>query len=241
MGEWASFVETRAGRRTVSEFANIASTAVAGETVVPLFELQNGFPGFAKARHDLLVNAPALQPLSYQVSGSDSVAAAYTLGLVDTYLRTNGLLQMDRLTMHHSVEGRTPLVDYQLFELVLSGRLGKDGLFTQPKALLREAAAQLLPADVLRRPKRGFTPPVRDWVRAIWSANSEVVSDPLLARISHFRGSEVSRRMRSPMHRSGRVDHVAVRLMSLELWYRGLVSPPDPVPVNGDTATPKGV
>jgi asparagine synthase (glutamine-hydrolysing) len=124
--------------------------------------------------------------------------------------------------MHHSVESRTPLVDYQLTEVVLSSTMhGDDGLSGPPKAKLRQVAKELLPAHVINRPKLGFTPPVRDWVAEIWRNNGAALStDSLLAESGLLEGSRVLANLRRPLHRTGRVNQIALRLATLELWAR---------------------
>jgi asparagine synthase (glutamine-hydrolysing) len=85
-----------------------------------------------------------------------------------TDLRVNlvsGLLvKMDMASMAASLEARSPLLDHSLVELTASlpdAYLTRGGT---PKALLRDAYAGLLPAEVLRGRKRGFEIPLREWL-----------------------------------------------------------------------------
>lgn len=74
-----------------------------------------------------------------------------------TWLRSNCLALMDRMTMAHSVEGRLPLLDTELVDRVTGMR--NDGLedWRKPhKWLLVEALRDALPADVLSRKKQGL-------------------------------------------------------------------------------------
>jgi asparagine synthase (glutamine-hydrolysing) len=99
-----------------------------------------------------------------------------------TYLRSVGLAQGDRLAMAHSVEARVPLVDYRLVELVVGLHKAHPALSDEPKGWLRRAARGLVPDEVLRRPKRGFSPPVFEWHAALmrqygaWLRDGELVA-----------------------------------------------------------------
>lgn len=67
--------------------------------------------------------------------------------------------------MNHSLEIRVPLLDQRVVDFAsrIPGhlRLPTGG---KPKHLLREACSDLLRADLLDQPKRGFTLPIRRWM-----------------------------------------------------------------------------
>lgn len=82
-----------------------------------------------------------------------------------SYLVNTLLRDTDAMSMAHSLEVRVPLLDHVLVETV--GRLPvavkrRPG---NPKALLVEALGTLLPAEVVRQPKRTFTLPWEHWLR----------------------------------------------------------------------------
>jgi asparagine synthase (glutamine-hydrolysing) len=77
-----------------------------------------------------------------------------------TYLPDNMLLRADKVLMGASVEGRMPLVDAAIVERVASVPVSARAGIRTPKAVLREAISDLVPHEVLRRPKRGFPVPV---------------------------------------------------------------------------------
>lgn len=86
-----------------------------------------------------------------------------------SYLVSNGVTQGDRLAAAASVEMRLPLLDYRFIETVVGLRKAQSDSGLPPKAWLKEAASGLLPDWVLLQPKRGFTPPVRRWMREIFA------------------------------------------------------------------------
>lgn len=100
-----------------------------------------------------------------------------------TWLRSNCLALVDRMSMAHSVEVRLPLLDAELVERVTGMR--NDGLvdWNKPhKWLLVEALRDALPADVLARKKQGFTPPISDWMNGIVKRFIHLVEDGVLVK-----------------------------------------------------------
>ncbi|HEY6162906.1 MAG TPA: asparagine synthase (glutamine-hydrolyzing) [Bacteroidia bacterium] len=75
------------------------------------------------------------------------------------------LVKVDRMSMAHSLEVRVPFLDHKLVSLV-SGlpsefKIGKG----KGKMILRDAFAELLPAEILNRKKHGFEVPLLRWLR----------------------------------------------------------------------------
>ena len=129
------------------------------------------------------------------------------------------LIKMDIASMSHSLEARAPFLDRFLAEDI--SRIPTDVKLRggETKALLREAFADVLPAEIRRAPKRGFEIPVADWLR---TSLSEMVGDHLLSDDSplktYLRMEGVRRLVRE--HHSRRVDramHVWT-LLSLAVW-----------------------
>jgi asparagine synthase (glutamine-hydrolysing) len=80
------------------------------------------------------------------------------------YLQDDLLTKLDRATMLASLEARAPFLDHELAEFAASlpSRTKVSGLTT--KAILRRAVQSRLPAEVLRRRKRGFNIPFSRWL-----------------------------------------------------------------------------
>ena len=75
------------------------------------------------------------------------------------------LMRVDKMTMRNSVEARVPFLDVDLVEFALAlppEMKVRDG---QGKYLLKKAVAGLLPAEIVSRPKQGFSAPVSEWFR----------------------------------------------------------------------------
>jgi asparagine synthase (glutamine-hydrolysing) len=85
----------------------------------------------------------------------------------NVWLRSNCIALNDRLSMAASVELRSPFLDYKLVEFALSSSKNVTSFNKPPKYYFKKAMKGVVPDEVLRRKKRGFTPPVAEWVKAI--------------------------------------------------------------------------
>lgn len=79
----------------------------------------------------------------------------------------------ERASMSYSLEARNPMLDHRVVQYMLSlparykarpgsGPMAKDGI--QNKWVLHALAKRYLPAQSFDRPKRGFTPPLQQWM-----------------------------------------------------------------------------
>jgi len=84
---------------------------------------------------------------------------------LSTYLLDDLLPKIDRMSMAHALEVRSPFLDTELLQLALalpdSARVHRFTL----KRVLKRAMADLLPPEILDRPKRGFGVPLGRWFR----------------------------------------------------------------------------
>jgi asparagine synthase (glutamine-hydrolysing) len=81
--------------------------------------------------------------------------------LVDsrTWLSNNNLIKLDRNTMAHGLEARSPFLDKELTAFVASCPVN----MKREKLLLKATLKRFLPQKVILRPKTGFNAPVGHW------------------------------------------------------------------------------
>ena len=221
LGPLANWWDDRGGLRTNRTIKQCQENT-SGQSMVPLYRLQVGHHAIGHQIARLLPGQSMSGVLDYPQVNPATYWGLFGVGMVDTYLKLNGLAQMDRLTMAHSVEGRTPLVDYRLAEYALSTMASEHVLHQPPKAALKGVASRVLPAHVLNRPKMGFTPPIREWIRGIWRTQGSSLKSPLLLELGAFDHRQLLRTIQTPIKHSGKVDQVSLRLITLELWMRGI-------------------
>ncbi len=141
-------------------------------------------------------------------------------GLIcQTYLLENGIAQGDRLSMAASVELRLPLVDYRLAETVIGLRKARSDSFLPPKTWLREAVKGILPEWVLRRPKRGFQPPVGPWLKALFARYGRLLDDGWLVQHGVLTPESARRLSRAPWSFGDRAA-LSFKALTLEVWCR---------------------
>lgn len=156
-------------------------------------------------------------PRLYSFGGPMEAALAYDRA---TYLPGDLLTKVDRCSMLHSLEVRSPFMDPAV--LTFANSLRASQLHSGgPKRLLREAFAKDLPAEVFKRKKMGFAVPIGEWLRGPLQA---MLRDHLQANDSfartHFSIPLVERLIAD--HQSQRHDHAQrlYALLMLELWWR---------------------
>jgi asparagine synthase (glutamine-hydrolysing) len=134
------------------------------------------------------------------------------------------LMKQDQMSMAASIESRVPFLDHRLVEFAarLPDKFKLRGFRT--KWILREAVRELLPAEILSRPKMGFPVPFGEWMRGPWHA---VARDVLLDSRSRERGiiepAAIEQLLDS--HAAGTVNGTDAiwSLVNLELWYRTFI------------------
>jgi asparagine synthase (glutamine-hydrolysing) len=160
-------------------------------------------------------------PRPFLASGARSALERMLYFDQTSWLPDNLLERGDRITMAASIEARMPFMDSELTALVarLPDRWRIRG-WTQ-KYLLRRAMRDVLPRQVLARPKVGFRVPVNEWFRGSMRGfvRDHVTGPGTLAR-QLFRSQEVERVLQE--HEGGRQNHEKLiwTLLNLELFQR---------------------
>ena len=81
-----------------------------------------------------------------------------------TYMQNVLLRDTDQMSMAHALEVRVPFLDHDLVSFVLG--VADDLKYPHtPKQLLTDSLGDLLPREVIDRPKMGFTLPWSQWMR----------------------------------------------------------------------------
>ena len=83
---------------------------------------------------------------------------------ITTYMENVLLRDSDQMSMAHALEIRVPFLDHELLEYVFAI---PDAIKYPhyPKKLLVESVGDLLPNEVVHRPKMGFTFPWEKWMK----------------------------------------------------------------------------
>jgi asparagine synthase (glutamine-hydrolysing) len=161
------------------------------------------FSGFAPAQRAFLQAQPELRSLCYwREPDFGAQRPLEQLLAIDfaNYLPEYILRKSDLCTMAHGLEARAPLLDHRFVQRILS--LPARQLYTRPpKMLLQAAIDKRLPADFFHRKKRGFNPPLREWLRVKLAdrldglgarlqrlSAGQLAAGPVDAFVSHYLG-----------------------------------------------------
>lgn len=149
----------------------------------------------------------------------DPINRALFLDL-ETLLPDQVLPFVDRLSMAHSVEVRPPFLDHRLVEFACS----LPGHFKikagRVKSILKNALSDLLPADLVARPKEGFIMPINEWlVGHLESYVRAMLAPEKIKRQGLFRPEAIRDMMDA--HFSGRTHfgNQIWNLLMLQLWW----------------------
>jgi asparagine synthase (glutamine-hydrolysing) len=136
------------------------------------------------------------------------------------YFHNEMLSKVDRMTMAFSVEGRAPFaapaVQHHASRLTWD-KLIRDG---ELKWVLRRAFSDLLPHEVVTRPKHGFNVPIDHWFREEWQdlLLDTFAADSPLRRLGLLRADAAEQAQRL-LHDPRRVaGHVLFTFVMLRLW-----------------------
>jgi asparagine synthase (glutamine-hydrolysing) len=139
-----------------------------------------------------------------------------------TYLVDDINTKVDIASMAHSLEVRSPFLDTDVVEF--AARIPRRMLMrVRGKHLLRRAVRDLVPAEIMRRSKRGFALPLRRWMkRDLSSLTRDVLLDRTSRERGIFRRDEVERLVAAVGRDRSAPDRVWT-LLVLELWFREFV------------------
>jgi asparagine synthase (glutamine-hydrolysing) len=154
-----------------------------------------------------------------ETEGADELARLQDVD-VGIYLVDDLLVKTDRASMAHSLEARVPYLDTVVTNLALALPTRHKVRGLAKKVLLRKAAEPLLPREIVRGKKRGFSIPAAAWLRGeLMPFARETLSTETLRRQGFFRPEPVHRLLDD--HAAGREDlsRQLWGLLAFTLWY----------------------
>ena len=169
-----------------------------------------------EAQDELLSEARISDPLDVyrarfaETEGAQELARLQDLDL-GIYLVDDLLVKTDRASMAHSLEARVPFLDPVVAELALALNTRQKVRGFSKKRLLRKAVEPLLPKEIIRGRKQGFSIPVAAWLRGdLGPYARDVLSPETIERQGYLNPAAVTRVLDD--HISGKED------LSRQLW-----------------------
>ena len=142
-----------------------------------------------------------------------------------TYLNSDILTKVDRMSMATSLEVRVPMLDHEFVEWVTSLPVEWKLRAGTRKHILKKLAERLgIPSALLHRRKQGFQLPLVEWMRSeaktkFWG----ILLEPRTLQRGYFKPeavrSLIDEHVRGRRNRSG----MLWRMLVLELWHRNFI------------------
>lgn len=141
---------------------------------------------------------------------------------IKTYLHEL-LMKQDQMSMAASIESRVPFLDHKLVEFTARMPVKMKLRGKTTKWALREAMKDILPAEILNRPKMGFPVPIGNWFRGAFSG---IVDDYVLSTRSLSRGifdPDYVRGLVAAHNAGENHDERLWSLVNFEIWQRQFI------------------
>ena len=141
---------------------------------------------------------------SYAAGEGSTLARLLQLNF-ETYLLDDLLVKMDRMSMAHGLEARSPFLDTAVVEFGASLPDRLRMRFGKGKVLLRRAMKGILPESILTRGKMGFGAPLGAWFRSdLDGFVRERLLDPASPLYEYLRPEPVAELLTAPRGRDRR-------------------------------------
>jgi asparagine synthase (glutamine-hydrolysing) len=179
-------------------------------------------------RQTLDLEAPARHlEMHYQRAAATDPLSRMLYVYCKTFLPDELLRASDAMSMLHSLELRTPFLDYRLVERAMAiptkhkmhGRTGK--------VLLRDVAGRVLPRPVMAE-KKGFSVPLGAWLRAgLQESVRELLSGPTIRDRGVFDPATATRLLDRCLAGDERLVPPVMMIYCFELWAQRWLDAPD--------------
>lgn len=145
---------------------------------------------------------------------------------IKTYLVDNILTKVDRMSMAVSLETRVPLLDHRIVEFSLSLPQHMKLQRNKTKIILRRAMKELLPQNVLTKPKQGFSIPLKHWLRGpLKPLMMDLLSQNAIRQRGYFEPQTITRWVDEHLRGRANHSHRLWALLLFELWQQKNIDP----------------
>ena len=188
------------------------------------------FGSFAAGQHERLFSRNVLERTDADIykgireivgrSDAKNVIERMQYADINFYLAEDILTKVDRAAMAVSLETRAPFLDPRIGQFAASIPVeyklkGKSGKF-----ILKEAMKEMLPQEILHRPKKGFGIPIAEWLKGrLNPLLHDMLAEKRIAEQGLFEPAFVAKLIRE--HETGAASHHKElwNLLVFQLWY----------------------
>jgi asparagine synthase (glutamine-hydrolysing) len=148
-----------------NKYHKFRQTLLAG-SVDDLFEISSSY--LSKEELSQLTNKPPAKDYAKKSIDSDRMITYLGMKDMHSYLPGDILTKVDRASMSVGLEAREPFLDQHVIEFSMTipdiFKYDKKG---KGKYLLKRILKKYLPAEIIDRPKQGFSIPTEQWMKSI--------------------------------------------------------------------------
>ena len=209
-------------RKRVKKYINMDLTTPDG-----FFHFLDLTPDFCYAKLNLsylygstmnnLSSLNAYRPIDIGKRSKEQIPAAVIRMLFDTWLIGNCLNLSNFVSVDTGVESRLPFLEPKFINLVMALRRNLPDHKLGQKAWLRAAFKNVLPDEVLSRSKRGFQPPVQEWLNGVVEHYGNILLDGQLKSQGILENISIDNLLKKK-NESWNNLFIAYKLVLLENW-----------------------
>lgn len=140
---------------------------------------------------------------------------------IKLWLENDSNVKVDRASMAHSVEVRSPFLDYRIIEFARTLPVSYRYMPGRKKRILRDILKEYIPEEVFDQPKRGFAVPIGKWIREELREEFESnLLDDFLNQVPNLNVTKFKNMFK--MHLEGKGDYSSYvwRVYVLSKWYQ---------------------
>jgi len=200
------------------------------------------FFSFENEQKEMLYS-PEFQSRVEGVNSLDGILARFTDGHVseplnkmtfcDLMIRVPEYsnIKIDRITMMHGLEARSPFLDHKLVEFAATIPPRLKLKRAKRKYLLKKMAEKYLPSEIIGLPKQGFGSPINTWLRGdLKNFSYHLLQDEsMLIQHGLFNKKYINTMLNEHACQKMNNGNRIWSLINLEIWYRINFGDRDPV------------
>lgn len=172
--------------------------------------------------NDLIIDAEKLNQKDYTKHIGKGTINDILKNDQDLVLKNDMLVKVDRMSMLNSLEVRVPFLDKSVIDLASQIPENQKINAKDQKIILKEAFADIIPSELLNRPKHGFEVPLLEWLKTnLNSQLEELVLDKTLIEEQGLFNYDGIQRLYAQLHSNNPEDSPAKiwALIVFQKWY----------------------
>ncbi len=143
-------------------------------------------------------------------------------------------IKVDRISMMHSLEARSPFMDHRLVEFAATIPSDLKLKNRQRKYIIRKVAQRHLPKEIIALPKQGFSSPLNQWLRGpLNNFAQHILNHSTLVENDIFCAGYIKKLLHDHVRKRYNNGTKIWGLINLEIWHRIFLGDQSPIDALG--------